>query len=303
MFRKAFASEADDQSETDEVQPTPQDEVVVDSEQAYWEDGTRQFRTPDEFDPEVSSYLSGAAKTYWTESLGEAQIQEIISSHKIPGNCRFLKVKQVNKPIFVHGASNIRTTDTKFQDAQQVHCTQVALLVQATDAVRKLKHLPGIKPISDTLRECILLAGETNQRLNCIRRSQFKPSIPHDLKDLCTSTDEKAEWLFGDNLQESLKAIKSENALKEEFAKKSAAKGGGKRKQARQSSGSEPFEKRHRDHRDERGDKDSDKSGNYKSFQKSREGNKQGSSSQQKKYNSNKPKTTDNKNWVKKSKK
>ena len=148
-----------------------------------------------------------------------------------------------------------------------MHCTQVALLVKATGELRKMKHIPGIKPISDILKECILLAGETKQRMNSIPRAQFKPSIPYELKDLCTSTDEKAEWLFGDNLQESLKAIKSENALREEFAKKSSSKGGGKRKhQARQSSSSEPYEKRHRDHRDERGDKDSDKSGNYKSF-------------------------------------
>ena len=117
MFRKAFAFEADDQSETNEVQQAPQDDDVVDLEQAYWEDGTRQFRTPDEFDPEVSSYLANAVKTFWTESLGEDRIQEIISVYKIPGNCRFLKVKQVNKLIFVHGAPNIRTTDTKFQDA------------------------------------------------------------------------------------------------------------------------------------------------------------------------------------------
>ena len=50
MFRKAFAFEADDQSETNEVQQAPQDDDVVDSEQAYWEDRTQQFRTPDEFD-------------------------------------------------------------------------------------------------------------------------------------------------------------------------------------------------------------------------------------------------------------
>ena len=111
-----------------------------------------------------------------------------------------------------------------------MHCTQVALLVKATGELRKMKHIPGIKPISDILKECILLAGETKQRMNSIPRAQFKPSIPYELKDLCTSTDEKAEWLFGDNLQESLKVIKSKNALREEFAKKSSTKGGGKRK-------------------------------------------------------------------------
>ena len=107
----------------------------------------------------VSSYLASAAKTFWTESLGEARIQEIISAYKIPGYCRFLKVKQVNKPIFVHGAPNIRTTDTKFQDAQQVHCTQVALLVKATGELRKMKHIPGIKPISDILKELHSFGG------------------------------------------------------------------------------------------------------------------------------------------------
>ena len=118
-----------------------------------------------------------------------------------------------------------------------------------------------MQPISDSLAEGMTLAGETNQRLNQLRRDYYKPSIPPHLKSLCDKAKETESELFGDNLEEKLKVIKGENSLREEFKKKPATstfKSPNPKKENRYS----PYEKK-------------DKpwiSSNYKASQKSRGG-------------------------------
>ena len=278
-FRKAF-EDSDEEDQSDSVSQAPTDQPndpagSVDPEQAYWEELTKLFQSKEEFGPEVSSHIACAAKIFWTSSLSDQDIQDRISNAKPPSNCRFLKVKQCNKPIFVHAAPNVRTNDCLYQDTQQAHCALTSLILKATGEIRQLKtkdkSLAGpIATISETLKDCLLMAGEINQRMNKLRRVQFKPSIPSHLKDLANNPDESAEWLFGDNLEESLKTIKSQNALKEEFAKKDN-KGKGKAKQKNKSA---PYDRNYRDHREERDAKASSASstktsGNWRAFQKS----------------------------------
>ena len=272
-FRKAFANDEDDEDQsvdgtasiTSSVHANP---PVVDEEQDYWDKAVKPVKAPASHGPEVSSHIASAVKTFWTEKYGEAVIQGIIDEAKVPENCSFLRVKKCNHPIFTNCASNVRTNDVSYQNVQYAHVAMTSLLIKATGDLRKLKSKfpTAVAPISDLMKDCLVLAGDVNQSMNQLRRAQFKPCIPTRLKAICEDPNESAEWLFGDNLEESLKVIKSANALKDEFAKKNES--GKYKKQAKKRN--EPYDKTYKEHREARESKSSE---NYKSSQKPQGGN------------------------------
>ena len=206
------------------------DTNVHDKEQSYWQDSQAQYDVAVKLGAEVSSPLAGAMKTFWTKSIGEKSVTEFIAKCTVPGNCSFLKVKSCNHPIFTTAASNIRTLDTKFQDAQKTHVSMTGLLVNATHELRQIMNvledkkvdIESLKDVGNMLQDCMKLAGESNQRINHIRRMTYKPTIPTHLKSLADKALETEEELFGDNLEEKLKTIKAENTLKAELSKTTA---------------------------------------------------------------------------------
>ena len=169
------------------------DTNVHDAEQTYWQSKTADYQTEMKLGAEVSSPLAGAVKSFWTTSLGSVLIEQKLKESAIPGNCQFLAVKECNKPIFTSAAPNIRTLDSRFQDAQKTHVATMIHLMKSDQDLREIrkKILKGVtlteddvQPISDSLAEGMTLAGETNQRLNQLWRDYYKPSIPPHLKSL-----------------------------------------------------------------------------------------------------------------------
>ena len=62
------------------------DTNVHDKEQSYWQDSQAKYDVAVKFGAEVSSPLAGAMKTFWTKSIGEAPVSELISKYPVPGN-------------------------------------------------------------------------------------------------------------------------------------------------------------------------------------------------------------------------
>ena len=67
----------------------------------------------------------------------------------------------------------------------------------------------NIEKVADKLKDCIIMAGNTNQLSNTARREPFKSWIHQDIKKICDDPSEEAENLFWDNIQQRLTEIKS----------------------------------------------------------------------------------------------
>ncbi len=194
------------------------EEGTTDVEQLYWDSIISEYTDEREFGAEVSSHLACATKQFWTKSLDETKLKKVMTKGKTPDNCRFIAVKPCNKVIFSNSSPMIRNNDMSLQDIQECHGAMSTLLIQALGELRKLLKQADVSTVADTLKDCLLLAGETNQRLNQHRRNLFKPLIVKHLKTICESPKEDAKELFGDNINERLTEIEKENALKEKFA-------------------------------------------------------------------------------------
>ena len=244
-------------------------EALVDEEQIYWEQVAAQYTQDTGFGPEAPSHLACAAKRCWTVGLEEDKLDAIKKRGKIPANCKFLAVKPCNKPIFSTTPPNIRTQDCAMQRVQGAHAAMSSLLLQATSELRVcMKDSSNVNKVADKLKDCIMLAGDTNQLINTARREAFKPFIPQSIKKICDDPSEESENLFGDNIQQRLAEIKEENQLRNEFVvkKNQPATTKGKVKSVRGDHRYTPYEKQD----------DESSASNYKASQKSRGSNQSG---------------------------
>ena len=196
-------------------------EDTEDADQTYWEQAASQYEAQNDFGPEILSHLACAMTRFWTLSLDEEKLKALKDKAKIPSNCKFMGVKETNKPVFTTASPNARTLDIAIQKIQGTHAAMSSHLMQAvTELKTAMTDSSRTKVVADRLKDALMLAGDGNQQLNSLRRSIFKPTIPAHLKKICDSPPEDAENLFGDNIQEKLTEIKADNALREEFKSK-----------------------------------------------------------------------------------
>ena len=272
-------------SAADEKQQSPLREVA-DSEQTFWEAAAANYESKTDFGPEVVSHLSCAAQRFWTIALNEEKLNATKEKGKIPTNCKFMSVKPTNKPVFTTASPSARTLDLHIQKVQGTYAAMSAIIMNAVSELKLCVAEPSrIRNVADHLKDSLMLAGDGNQQLNALRRDVFKPSIPPHLKKICDSSSEDAENLFGDNIQEKLTEIKADNALRDEFVKKSdvASTTKGKVSKSRGDNRFSPYE------RSEDGG-----SSNFKASHKSRGGQDQGQRTKQADRSNNYYKDTKN---------
>ena len=126
-----------------------------------------------------------------------------------------------------------------------------------------------VKTVADKLKDCLILAGATNQQINEIRRNNFKPNLPTHLKRISKETHKETKELFGDDIKEKLAEIEVENKLREQFTKKNTTSSG--KEKASSTKGDyryKPYEKKD--------EESSRNSSNYKTSQKPRGGRSSG---------------------------
>ena len=196
------------------------DEMVKEKDQEYWDCLAAQYAPETEFGPELPSSVACAAKLCWSSSLDTEKIKKVQEKGKPPLNCKFLKVKPCNKVVFTTIPTSARTQDCTLQRILTSHSAMSSLLLQATAKLRDTLKGTEASEIAETLKECIILAGDTQQQLSKARKDNFRSFLPQHLKKLCEEDAEDSEFLFGDDLQQKLKEIKAENELKTEFSKK-----------------------------------------------------------------------------------
>ena len=70
-----------------------------------------------------------------------------------------------------------------------------SLLLQATAKLRDSLKGAEATEIAETLKDCIILAGDTQQQLSKARKDNFKSFLPQHLKKLCEEDSEDSEFL------------------------------------------------------------------------------------------------------------
>ena len=108
-----------------------QDTATLEESQNYWTQQCADYEEETKVGPEISSLVAGTAKIYWQKELKDERLKEVHLDSKIPGNCTFLEVKEVNKQIFNKGAPYTRSLDIKLQAIQKEHSLATGNMIRS----------------------------------------------------------------------------------------------------------------------------------------------------------------------------
>jgi len=151
-----------------------------------------------------------------TNQLPSTLIEEMKLKFKVPGNCKQLGVAKVNPEIWAGLPQPVKNKDAKAQHLQQ-HLSR-ALIAQAKTAEQIMQVISKTKsadlqPILKSLMDSAMSVGQAMNEINISRKYNLKPSLLTEYSGLASSNLPVTEYLFGDNLESSLKLIKSTSKI------------------------------------------------------------------------------------------
>ena len=154
--------------------------------------------------------------TVISQSPAKEAIDKIKSRLLIPNNCKMFTVPKVNPEIWSHLPPKARATDVKMQITQQSHSKSLVAFTKIANSIAKSsKSLPAgfseeiLKTCLDGASFSAIAFRDASQK----RKQLLKPVLSPAYAGICSSKVQSNEYLFGDNLQEALKASKTANDI------------------------------------------------------------------------------------------
>ncbi|OXA42207.1 hypothetical protein Fcan01_23311 [Folsomia candida] len=163
-----------------------------------------------EYGPEVKSQIAeGFVKTAM-RPLSKDSSLNMKEKLKIPSNCKQFQVPKINAEIWNHLPTPSKMADIKYQQIQQS-------LTQGLVGLTRIAHEVVSNDVPNATRTSILkiaidtanLLGDQLQNISARRKSDVKRFINPEYSAICSTQVSGTEFLFGNDLNEALKASKA----------------------------------------------------------------------------------------------
>ena len=162
----------------------------------------------------ISSQLDEMAHKYWAdEAKKPAVLSKIMEGLKVPSNCTVLRVPVLNEAV----ARNRRIllfhkrTDKQFSNIQKSLTFATTVVLKMADEIltasTESRSLHPRQVMGYTV-ESITLLGRAHKQISNERKERLKPVLKDDIRDLCNKDTTSSEYLFGENLVESMRQAK-----------------------------------------------------------------------------------------------
>lgn len=168
--------------------------------------------------PDYGADLSQATASSYVkipnQNISKEKLDKLSEQYKPPNNCRILGVPKINSEIWNSLPKNVRVEDVKFQIVQQHMSRAMVAQARLLDFIINSK-APGSKEVSQSILQLVmdssLSLGCAIKEINTIRKFKIRPSLHQQYAPLCSAGIPVTDKLFGDNLEQSLKQVKSVN--------------------------------------------------------------------------------------------
>lgn len=167
------------------------------------------------FGPEIQSNVAESFKNLGTTILPKEKVDELKKPFLTPLNCKQLGVPKVNPEIWGVMSSEIKQSDFQQQQMQGIVSCSTVALAQLAEII--MKNSKTLKPelSQDLLRltvQAATLNSKLSQDINIKRKQDIKPCLNNEIVAVC-NTPSSPEFLFGDNVCETIKATKAAAAV------------------------------------------------------------------------------------------
>lgn len=168
-----------------------------------------------ELGPPVVKAVSDAINRTVQRALSKETIADFTSKIKVPENCKPILVPKINPEIWSKLPTKAKMGDLNWQGIQQDASNALASLALSCNEISKLvsqKLIPAnaATRLLQINMDAANMIGNGFQKINTKRKTDIKPHIHADYAGICSSSTPVTQYLFGDDLKESLKNSKTE---------------------------------------------------------------------------------------------
>lgn len=169
----------------------------------------------EEFGEPLLPVVASTYELVASQHLKKEDFEEIKSRYKVPTNCKHLGVPKVNPEIWKNSnlSKRVKINDAKIQFVQHGISKAMVVLANSTETIIKnAKMIPSDtgKRVTSALLDAAKLLGTSMRELTSQRRTQFRSVLAVDISDTPAGA---SEYLFGDNLDDRVKASKTSSSL------------------------------------------------------------------------------------------
>ena len=211
------SDDASDDSDQDAVHAIlGKDEQDGDSSDKLLKEIEEEYNTADKTGPNINEHLANLINKRFAGKLKEAKLKEKLELYVRPGNCEKLKVPLVNHELWGKLTPPVKSQDLRLANVQQTLVKATIALAEATAKISKVKGKMDEKPKNffiSSLTDLLAFLGHATYELSLRRRDIMRPSINKELRALCNQQISVTDFLFGDDVQSSLKTIKECNKI------------------------------------------------------------------------------------------
>lgn len=179
-----------------------------------------------EVGPEVLKSVADAYNRTVRRPLSKETVTGLTEKMKIPANCKDLMVPKVNAEIWTHLPTKAKLNDLSLQSLQQIIGFALTSLTVASNEIANQARSQAMQSKTATKllqlnMDAANMLGNGFQNITSKRKSEIKPFLHGDFAGICSDNIQPTQFLFGDDLKETLKNTKTTSmVMKQTFSRK-----------------------------------------------------------------------------------
>ena len=160
---------------------------------------------------EVAEFLSKSFAKKWKH----AELDKKRTAYPRPTNADCLTTPRINESVFVKLGTQPKNRDRGWQNNHTFFAAAVTAMSRVADLLMiNEKSAPWVKEALSLSADALSLCGALNAEWTKSRREDIKTYLPEDFKRLVSDEAPASKtWLFGDDLEGSIKAVEIHNRL------------------------------------------------------------------------------------------
>ena len=151
---------------------------------------------------------------------------------KIPSNCKVLRVPVLNEAVarnrrilFFHKRADKRLSDIQ----KSLTCATTAVLKMVDEILKASTESRSLdlRQVMGYTVDSITLLGRAHKQISNEQKERLKPVLNEDFRGLCDKETTSSEYLFGENLVESMREAKENYRISDSIINTTSSFGGG----------------------------------------------------------------------------
>ena len=192
----------------------------------------KEKMSEEEGGPAISGQLAEVTHKYWAdEAKKPAVVSKIVEGLKVPSNCKVLRVPVLNEAVARNRRilSFHKRVDKRLPDIQKsITFATTAVLKMADEILTTSTESRSLdlRQVMGYTVDSITLLGRAHKQISNERKERLKPVLNKDIRGLCDKDTTSSEYLFGENLVESMRETKENYRISNSIINTTSSFGG-----------------------------------------------------------------------------